>query len=99
MTKKKSDTLRILALSYSWITLLCAPIFMLTGDVAMGFGVLTRGILFLTFMYAKHNWRVLILILSAIGVLTAISEIDNIFYLIDIAGNVVVFLYALHKRK
>lgn len=96
--KKKTDTLKILALSYSW-TILAASFIISIDDIYGGIGVLIRSILFLTFIYRKNNWRVLILILSAIGALGAMSEMDNIFFLLDIAGNVVVFLYALKERK
>jgi hypothetical protein len=97
--KKKTDTLKILALSYSWAIVACSLIYLLAEDFTSFVGILIRAILFLTFIYGKNNWRILILILSAIGTISAISSIDNIFYLLDVAGNVVVFLYALKERK
>ncbi len=97
--KKKSDTLKILALSYSWVILACCLIYLLVGDFTTLVGILIRAILFLTFIYGKNNWRILILILSAIGAVSAIGSMDNIFYLLDVAGNIVVFLYTLKERK
>ena len=97
--KKKSDTLKILALSYSWVILACSLIFLLLEDVTTGIGVFIRGLIFLCFMYNKNNWRVVILILSILGVFSAISSLDNIWYLLDIAGNIAVFMYALKERK
>lgn len=96
--KKKSDTLKILALSYSW-AIFAASLIISIDDIATGTGVLIRSILFLTFMYGKNNWRILILILSAVGVIGAFGSFDNFFYLLDIAGNIIVFLYALKERK
>ena len=97
--KKKTDTLKILALSYSWVILGCSLIFLLLEDYGTAIGVFVRALIFLTFIYGKNNWRVFMLILSVLGVVNSFASFDNIWYIVDIAGNVVVFLYALKERK
>lgn len=96
--KEKTDTLRILALSYSWVILGCGFITM-TENFYNGLGIVFRGLLFLSFMYHKNNWRILMLILSAIGVASSIAQMSDIFFVLDILGNAVVFVYALKERK
>lgn len=97
--KKQTSTLRTLALCYSWAILACVPLYLIGDDSALGFGVLLRAILFLTFMYYKHNWRIFMLIVTALGVIGAMSDFTNLFFLLDMAGSAVVFMYALKERK
>ena len=95
----KKQTLRNLALAYSWIVLLLSPIYLLLGEGATALGVAIRGAVFLSFMYGKHNWKTLMLILGAVGAVSAINDMDNAYYLLDIAGNIAVFLYALKDKN
>ena len=95
----KNSTLKTIGISYSWVILASSLIYFFLQEWGMGLGMVFRGLVFLYFMYGKNNWRILIFILSVLGVVNAVSSIDNIWYLLDIAGNTAIAWYALKERK
>lgn len=91
------DTLKILGQVYAWMGIGCA-IYLCFIDI-VNFGLLVKMLIVLAFLYNKNNWRMLVLVMSAITVIYSIFTIDSILSVFDIAGFSIIFWYALKYRK
>lgn len=99
-TKKENNnenTLKSLGQVYSWIGLVCATYLFLFEDT-LNFGLVLKMILVLSFMYEKHNWKMLTLCLSALTIIYSIFTYSDSLTLFDILGFSVIFWYALKYR-
>lgn len=95
----KNSTLKTIGQAYAWVLLPCVVLYFSMDDWSSGLTVLAKSLVFLGFLYGKNNWRMLVIILGAIGALASISAMDNIWYLLDISGNSAIAWYALKERK
>jgi hypothetical protein len=95
----KKDTLKTIGISYSWVVLASSLLYFYVEQWGSGFGMIFRGATFLYFMYGKNNWRIFVFILAVLGLINAVSSIDNIWYLLDIVGNIAIAWYALREKK
>jgi len=96
---KLSSKLRIIALTYSWLVIVMSPFMFLVEDYFGGITMMLKGILFVTFLENKHKWRIATLALSVLTLITSLIQIDNLYYLLDIIGNLALISYILKKEK
>lgn len=97
--EKEGDgsTLKILGQVYTWIAVGCS-LYLCYLDWT-NVGLLAKMLIVLSFLYNKNNWRMLILIMSAVTVIYSLFTIDSFLSAVDIAGFSIIFWYALKYRK
>lgn len=102
MKKKNSvSTLKTLSMVYGWMGLVSVIYLAMTEiDVSSYVGAIIRFIITLFFIYGKNNWRIYILISTVFAFSFTIFDPElNGFSLLDLAGNAIIFWYALRERK
>jgi hypothetical protein len=101
--KKVNDsvnTLKTLSIVYGWMALASCIFLVLTESDPSWIGGCIRFIITLAFLYGKNNWRVFILASAVFAfAVTLFGEDFNGLSLLDLAGNAIIFWYALKYRK